>query len=414
MFWLEVYKFLGILFFELFKFYLLISGKSSEFNSLRLGNFSKFPKSRIWIHSVSVGELKAVEPFIKELKKRKHQIVLSVGTRAGFELAKSIYAKDSSVFVTVIPFDCVKTVKSFLNNLQPMAVFFVETELWPLFVHECKKKSIPLFWLNGRVSDRAFKSTGLYQIALSWMIPQFDLCLMRSLEDLRKASLISSSGNYGNIKGVCLGDIKYDKPFRKSTLKRSNFIKKNEKVIVLGSSHEGEEKIVFSLFDKLIKKFKNLKLIIAPRKIERIENIKKTFSDKKVLNWSDLNKGNKEAFDILMIDEMGILSQVYSIADIALVGGSWVKRGGHNPIEPCFFGIPTVFGPSMENFREVAGDLINSGGAVSASEYELLDIVENLLLDDSKRREVGLFGLEAVNSRKGVSKRMINEIEFLL
>ncbi|MBG98244.1 hypothetical protein CL659_03885 [bacterium] len=414
MFWLKVYKFLGIVFFELFKFYLLISGKSSEFNSLRMGSFPDFPKSRIWVHSVSVGELKAVIPFIKELKKRKYKIVLSVGTRAGFKLAKSIYGKDASVFVTVIPFDCVKTVKIFLNKLKPTAVFFVETELWPLFIDECKKKSIPLFWLNGRVSDRVFKSKGIYRIALSWMIPQFDLCLMRSLEDLRKASLISSSGHYGNIKGVCLGDIKYDKPFRKPTLKRSDFGIRDEKIIVLGSSHEGEEKIAFSLFEKLLKKFKNLKLIIAPRKLERIEHIKKILSNRKVLNWSNLNKGNKEMFDVLMIDEMGTLSQIYSIADIALIGGSWVKRGGHNPIEPCFFGIPTIFGPSMENFREVAGDLINSGGAISASEYELLDIVENLLSDDSKRKEVGLLGLEAVNSRKGISKRMINEVEFLL
>ncbi len=414
MFWLEIYKFLGNCFSYLFKGYFNIRGGPDYFDSLRLGSIEDIPKSRMWVHAVSVGELKAVEPFIEELKKRKYRVLLTTGTRSGFDLGKVIYKDDSDVFVTVMPFDFSKNVKSFFSKAKPQAVFFVETELWPVCISECKKRKLPLFWLNGRISDRAFKAKGLYYKALSWMIGQFDLCFMKSLEDLRKASTISKSSVYKKIKGVCLGDLKYDKIPKIKRLKRSVLKIKNEKIIVLGSSHYGEEDLVCDAYRVLKNKFKNLKLVIAPRKIERKEYLRNLFSDFKTVSWSEGQDFNWEKIDILLIDEIGLLSNLYSIGDVALVGGSWVKRGGHNPIEPSFFGVPTIFGPSMDNFREVAQYLVNSGGAMSASSNELVDVIENLLKDKSKRKEVGLFASEAVKSRKGVSKRLFNEIEKLI
>ena len=414
MFWLEVYKSLGNFFSPLFGFYLTLRGGIDDFDHLRLGRIPKIPKSRIWIHSVSVGELKAVEPFIEDLKKRNYKILLTTGTRSGFSLAKRIYEKDPSVFVTVIPFDFPQNVKSFLKQAQPKAVFFVETELWPLYINECKKQKIRLFWLNGRVSDRAFRSKGLYYTALSWMIGQFDLCLMKSLEDLRKATLISRSSNYKKMKGVCLGDLKYDKIPKLKKIKRSELGLKNEKVIILGSSHNGEEDLLLDAYSYLKKKFKDLKLIIAPRKVERKTHVGKMFSEFNTAFWSENKSFDWGNLDILIIDKIGFLAQLYSVADIALVGGSWVKRGGHNPIEPSFFGVPTIFGPSMDNFREVAQYLVNSGGAMCISSNELLDVIENLLTNKDKRKEVGLFAFEAIKTRKGVSKRMFNEIETLI
>ena len=414
MFWLEVYKFLGNFFSPLFNFCLKLKGGLDDFDHLRLGGIQKIPKSRIWIHSVSVGELKAVEPFIEELKKRNYKILLTLGTRSGFDLAKRIYKKDTNVFITVIPFDFPQNVKSFLSKSQPKAVFFVETELWPLYINECKKQKIQLFWLNGRVSDRAFRSKGVYCTALSWMIGQFDLCLMKSLEDLRKASLISKSSSYKKMKGVCVGDLKYDKIPKVKKIKRSELGLKNEKVIILGSSHSGEEDLILDAYRYLKNKFKDLKLIIAPRKTERKTHVGKIFSEFNTAFWSENESFDWNNLDILIIDKIGFLSQVYSVADIALVGGSWVKRGGHNPIEPSFFGVPTIFGPSMDNFREVAQYLVNSGGAMCISSNELLDVVENLLTSKEKRKEVGLFAFEAVKTRKGVSRRIFNEVETLI
>jgi len=414
MFWLEVYKLLGNFFSPLFSLYSTLKGGPDDFDHLRLGRIQKIPKSRIWIHSVSVGELKAVEPFIEDLKKRNYKILLTTGTRSGFSLAKRIYEKDTSVFVTVIPFDFPKNVKSFLKKAQPKAVFFVETELWPLYINECKKQKIRLFWLNGRVSDRAFRSKGLYYKALSWMIGQFDLCLMKSLEDLRKATLISKSSNYKKMKGVCLGDLKYDKIPKIKKIKRSELGLKNEKIIILGSSHNGEEDLLLDAYRHLKNKFKDLKLIIAPRKVERKTHVGKIFSEFNTAFWSESKSFDWANLDVLVIDKIGFLAQVYSLADIALVGGSWVKRGGHNPIEPSFFGVPTIFGPSMDNFREVAQYLVDSGGAMCISSNELLDVIENLLTNKAKRKEVGLFALKAVKTRKGVSRRMFNEIETLI
>ncbi len=414
MFWLKVYKFLGNFFSSLFGFYFSLKGGPDYFDSLRLGDIEKIPKSRIWIHSVSVGELKAVESFVEELKKRNYKILLTTGTRSGFSLAKSIYKNDSKVFVTVAPFDFSKNVKVFIKKAKPQAVFFVETELWPLYIYECQRQKIKLFWLNGRISDRAFRSRGVYYKALSWMIGEFDLCLMKSLEDLKKASIISKSSNYKKMKGVYLGDLKYDKIPKTKKIKRSELGLKNEKIIILGSSHHGEEDLIFDAYKSLRKKFKNLKLIIAPRKIERKVQVGNIFSEFNTVFWSDDKKLNWKSLDVLVIDEIGFLSQVYSIADIALVGGSWVKRGGHNPIEPCFFGVPTIFGPSMDNFREVAQYLVNSGGAMCISSNELFDVVENLLENQNKRKKVGSFAFEAVKTRKGVSKRMFNEVEALL
>ena len=150
------------------------------------------------------------------------------------------------------------------------------------------------------------------------MIGQFDLCLMKSLEDLRKASLISKSSNYKKMKGVCVGDLKYDKIPKVKKIKRSELGLKNEKIIILGSSHNGEEDLILDSYRYLKNKFKDLKLIIAPRKTERKTHVGKIFSEFNTAFWSENESFDWNNLDNLIIDKIGFLAQVYSVADIAL------------------------------------------------------------------------------------------------
>ena len=371
-----------------------------SFNEGRLGRFKDLPQGGIWIHAVSVGEVGAAESLVEAfLNAGEDKILITVGTRAGWKVAKARFQREG-LFVAVAPFDVAHAVGSFLEQTMPKAALFVETELWPVMMGSCREKEIPLFWVNGRVSDRMWATPWPFRGVVGWMIRQFRLRLMRGLEDLDRAKQLAGDG-----RGLCLGDLKFDKKLP-TTIIDSDDWGPMERVLVAGSTHEGEEEMILGAFGRL-RKDGDLRLVIAPRQVDRADWVADIAAEFKVVRWSE---GCQSDWDVLIVDEIGVLAGLYRWATIALVGGSWIPRGGHNPLEPASMGIPTLFGPYMDNFRNVAGELLGHGAARSVDREDLIVALKGWLDHPDEAAQAGRLGPWIVKVRSGAARRMVSEV----
>lgn len=351
----------------------------------------------IWIQAVSVGEQMAVRPIIRALKTKfpTAKIALSCTTDTGFSTAQSALKAGEADATFYFPLDLPFAVSRTLKAIRPDVFIAVETELWPNFLHLAHARGVLCVLANGRVSDnllrRAVKTKWLWR----WMISNLDVLLMRADFDAERMQQIAAAVGLPQAakKIIVTGDVKLDGA---SELKnhaawwqkwRAQLgIAENELLLIFGSTHPGEEEIAVRVFQKLRVEFPNLRLLIAPRHIERADEVLAIIAlqDLSVIRRSAGKNGDES---VILLDTIGELSEMYAAADVAFVGGSLVPRGGHNILEPILRGVPVVFGPHMANFRALA-DLVSSsllGDCVDDDEQ--LAVQLKLCLRDKARRE---------------------------
>jgi len=220
------------------------------------------------------------------------------------------------------------------------------------------------------------------------------------------------------------GNVKYDSVFgvRSSAIgwkKEDLGIDKGENLIICGSTHKGEEEILLKVYKGLLKKFDSLKILIAPRHIDRISDIEKLCAEFNFdsIRLSEINRKpiTDNRTPILLLDTIGQLAQIYSLATIVFMGGSLIKRGGHNIVEPALFEKPVCFGPYMGNFRDMAGQFVGKRAAIKVrDEYELERAIEDLLANKAKGIEMGRRAYALVKENKGALDRIISEIRAIL
>ncbi|WP_163328510.1 3-deoxy-D-manno-octulosonic acid transferase [Desulfurobacterium thermolithotrophum] len=345
-------------------------------------------KGKILLHLSSIGEVNSVKPLVKKLKDR---LALTVFTDYGLERAKNIYPEVPS---RILPFDLYPIVKKFLQKNKPEKILIYETEIWPSLLHCAGKLKIPTFIVSGKVSERSFKN---YKNFKFFFKPLFKnvVFLARSQADADRAKSLG----FKNVKIV--GDLKFDveKPESLSDL----FIEGNRKVLIWGSTHQGEEKIAFELHEKLKGKFPNLLTIIAPRHIKRAKEIKipsrYAFRSETKQITSDL--------EFYIVDTIGELSSLYRFGDVIVIGGSFVPNiGGHNPIEAALWKKPVVIGNFGTDFSEVAYRLKVPVLTVK----ELSRFVEKLLLDKRFYSELSETIFKSYQKEKGVTERILKAI----
>lgn len=411
-----LYDLIFLMFSIIYLPYLAIKGKAHKDFMQRFGILPKYLEGlrndTIWVHAVSVGEVLASKTFIQKLKEAfpKNRVVISTTTRTGNETARRIFKESVPRFY--FPLDFHFTVEKTIKFINPKIFILFETEIWPNLIIALSSKNIPIILINGRVSDKSFGGYRLIRFIFANTLKRITGFLMQTEKDAERIRQIGSPS--GSVK-VC-GNVKYDIETKKENLDKEGFgIKKEEDLIICGSTHKGEEEILLWVYKELLKDFHNLRILIAPRHIDRVDDIEK-ISKKFGFKSIRLSKINLESTyntqPVLILDTIGELSRLYSIATIVFMGGSLIKRGGHNIVEPARFGKPIIFGPYMHNFRDMADQFLKQEASLMIkNKRQLKNQIESLLKNRSKMIEMGNRASLLIEENKGAVNRIIEEIK---
>ncbi|MCP4107100.1 MAG: 3-deoxy-D-manno-octulosonic acid transferase [Desulfobacteraceae bacterium] len=398
----------------------LLSDKRRKTALQRMG-LTQLPHSSlsspIWVHALSVGETLSAAPLVKQLKEhfRDRNIVFSVSTKTGFEIANEIIKQHADA-VFFFPYDFIFSVKHIINKTDPCLVVIVETDIWPNFLSEMKKRDIPVFLVNTRLSKKSFSGYKRFSFFIKPVFMKLAKICTQSQEDARRFENIGIPPSLITVTG----NIKFDQesdPVSDTEIKnmrQSMKIESSQKIILAGSTHEGEETILLDVFSRLRKKYDDI-LMIIPRDPDRgravcriSESLGFSSAMMSELDKTDANIKN----DVIVVNVIGILRKLYSVADIAFIGGSLVNFGGHNPLEPAVFSKPIIFGPYMSDFAQISEILLESGGAVQVKDADnLYETAEIFLTDTGKAKRVGDQAFKIFCSNKGAVERTLKVLE---
>lgn len=367
----------------------------------KIPNLNKNKKT-IWIHCASLGEARAVEPMIEHLK--NYNIIVSVITKSAREYVSKI--KGISYFA-LAPVDFYPFISSTLKKVKPDVLVLIETEFWPSMIYCAKKIGTKIITVNGRISKSAFFYYKLTKLFWNPFLNLIDYISVRNKNDYDR--FVSLTNNKEKVETT--GNIKYDRDFTKETMSKENFFfAETDLIFTAGSTREGEEEILISGYKELKKKFKNLKLIIAPRHISRVAEISNSLQ-KNGLSFCPFSVPEKTGKDVILVDVFGKLQSIYSISDIVFIGGSLVNKGGQNPIEAAAYSKPIIFGQYMYNFENEAASLKNNGAFEVSNEKELIEISDKLLQESDFRVQTGKKAHKIVKNQKGAIEKNIKIIE---
>ena len=385
----------------------------------------------VWVHAVSVGEVLAATRLVAELEAALGTgwtIVVSTTTSTGQALAKERFG---AARVFYYPLDFAWATRAYLRALQPKVVVLMESELWPRMLVECGRAGIPVAVVNARVSDRSF-ARGL-RVKAVWgkVLRRVDLFLAQSEEDARR--LVAMGARATAVRTI--GNLKYDvrapKASRVAELIREEAA--GRPILVGGSTAGGstkadpsEDEMLIQVWERLPKSIpdwsKNrevpLLLVLAPRHPERFQEVRRAACEVGAeSSASRMLSGTQNAFgfDIITIDTIGDLAATYGVADIAVVGGSLVSRGGHNPLEPAQFGVPVVMGPSVENFRDIVAKMQAADGIrIVQDKDELQAALVELLTNPEQAKAMGERGRQVFEAQSGATARAVQALTTLV
>ncbi|NOQ65689.1 MAG: hypothetical protein GQ556_00535 [Desulfobacterales bacterium] len=383
-------------------------------------------QQRIWIHALSVGEVLSAHPLVKELRLARPSITLifSASTKTGEELARNVMAKEVDLFIP-FPLDIFSVARKFINLIAADLFVLVETDFWPNFIHTINRKGTPAILINGRISQKSFARYQRFRFIFLPMFKIFKFISMQTESDAKK--MIDLGVNADRVKA--LGNLKYDAVLpdmvgwdqeqRPTSFYRQQFGISPEKVVwIAGSTHPGEEVAILTAYKRLSLLFPDLFLVVAPRDVERGREVKE-IADKLGLTvrlrTAPLQDEEFPGAPLLILDTMGELSRMYSFCNIAFIGGSLVPDGGHNPLEPAAFAKPILFGPYMDDFTEIASDLLEKDAAIVChDEDDIFEVMKKLLVNHSIQKQMGEDAQALVIQHRGVTKRHIEIIQFII
>jgi len=374
-----------------------VDGRVTVFKTLE-NAISKTDKT-IWIHCASLGEFEQGLPIIKKLKKQytSHKIIVSFFSPSGYEVKKNSLDADVIIY---LPLDTKTNAKRFLNNIHPDIAIFIKYEFWPNYLNELKKQNIKTVLISGifRENQIFFKPFGK---GMRKSLHTFDHFFVQN----KNSQELLDSINFKNV--TISGDTRFDRVSeivtRDNQLKFIEQFKQDKTTIVYGSSWSDDETIYLDNLNNS----KNIKHIIAPHDIKpnKISKLKSLIT-KSVILFSEIDGKNLADYDVLIIDTIGLLTKIYSYADIAYVGGGF-KTGLHNTLEPAVFGIPVVIGPEYQKFQE-AIDLVSQKGILSVSDKESYNkTIYKLTSSSSYRLTAGKINSRYIKNNAGATTKVL-------
>ncbi|MBU4305016.1 MAG: 3-deoxy-D-manno-octulosonic acid transferase [Candidatus Omnitrophica bacterium] len=373
----------------------------------------KANQPRLWLHAVSVGEIKAAAALIEALRSRFPglRFVISTITPTGNTVARQLAARED--IVIYFPFDLSLVVKKAVSMINPAAVLIMETEIWPNFIHELSAQHIPVAIVNGRISDKAFPRYRRGKFIFQEALKNIGIFCMQTENDASRIIELGADKQKVHIAG----NIKFDqvKPAAASLPLRLG-LKAHERLLVAGSTHDNEEEMITRVFLKLKPKYSFLRLLLAPRHPHRAAAVEKMLKQNglfvQLISRLAADEREIEKDAVFLLDVMGILNRVYRLADIVFIGGSLVRHGGQNPIEAAACGKPVVFGRYMYNFSKIAKMFLDNKAALSVSDEDgLFTALDELLRDPGKKKQLAQNAQRLVDKNKGSVQRIIELLE---
>lgn len=372
----------------------------------------------IWVQASSVGEVSASLPLIRLLRESfpDDRILVSCQTATG---RQAVREKLAGVAVGVLcPLDFPPLVESFIRRASPRLLILIETEIWPGLILSCSRLGVPIAMVNGRLSRRSSRAYRRFAWAFRPVLRRISRCNMRNEEDSRRMKRLGVDPARVRV----LGNVKFDSlppaeigPAESRALSRRIGLKPGDLLFVGGSTFAGEEAILLRVYRALKSRFPRLRLLLAPRHLERVEEVAGAVAAAGESCRLFSSEDAPGPDPVVVLDRMGVLFSLYSQAAAVFIGRSLAGSGGQNPIEPAAWSVPVLFGPAMDNFRDSARLLREAGGAVRvADEAELASALAALLADPARRLEMGRKARSAVESRRGASRRNLESLRELL
>jgi 3-deoxy-D-manno-octulosonic-acid transferase len=383
-------------------------------------SFNLDREESIWIHAVSVGETLTARALVRELKERyPHlRLFLSTTTVTGQQVARQVQGVDS---VFYFPFDFGVIVRRTLALLRPRLFIMMETEIWPNLLRSCRNAGVRTVLVNGRISIKSYPRYRLVRPLFRRVLGHIDRFCVQGQETADRLIALGADPSRMTITG----SLKFDSleipgtPRSRPADRVLRFFRVPESrpVLVAGSTMPGEEKPLLRVFERIKSLHGRPLLVIAPRRPERFSEVVTLSQDAglRTVRRTDLVIDRDPPADVVVLDTIGELAQVYRIATVVFVGGSLVPTGGHNILEPAIFGKPIVFGPHMENFHEIARAFVEHDAAVqlrSASELE--EVLVRLHSDESRRLSLGVAARSLVEANRGAKERTLEAVADLL
>lgn len=379
----------------------------------RFGSF-KFSGKRngLLIHSVSVGETLAAEPLVRSLQAANPDLTITITTTTptGSDQVKRLYAKDLAagrIFHVYLPYDLPWLMNRFINRIQPSVCIIMETELWPNIIRSCNKQEIPVILANARLSEKSAKGYAKFSKLTQPMLQGLDLVAAQHRNDAERFVALGVAQNRVDVTG----SIKFDISVPEQALEQAKELKKqwgeDRLVLVLASSHEGEDDLVLNSYQQLLNVFPGLLLVLVPRHPERFDEVAAIVLNNglQLLRRSEtLQKGSLKpnpTTQVYLADTMGEMLSFLAAADIAIIGGSFIEHGGHNPLEACALSKAVVMGPSDYNFAAISQQLIAQGAMQQATSDKLTICLQQLLERPAMRLDMGQSGQRVVSENQG-------------
>lgn len=360
----------------------------------------------IWAHAASVGEVVAMGNLIRAIKKEcpDYDFVISTLTTTGQTMARKVIPDARAFIYFPLDFSCIAG--RVLDTIKPKLFIITETELWPNFIREAKKRTIPIMVANGRISTGSFRKYKMVKFLMNRVLENIDLFIMQSRMDAER--IISLGANSSTV--TVTGNLKFDVGTDILLRSANPNLQSNKLIFVAGSTHRGEEETILDVYGEIKKSYPQIVLILAPRHMQRVNEVEKLLNSRnfKFTRRSELSspfQGNN-LNQIILLDTIGELTHFYALAKIVFVGGSLVPVGGHNILEPASLGKGVLFGPYMDNFEEIAQSFISRGaGRVVSNREELLNSILKLLSNPEELERMGRTALEIVKAHKGAAEK---------
>jgi 3-deoxy-D-manno-octulosonic-acid transferase len=398
----------------LYKFF--IHKKYHQSLPFRLGfkspKFSKKrEKKRIWIHAVSVGETKAIVSLARELKQRfpTSELIISSVTESGHgEAKRSLPFADYHVY---LPLDFNGLVSRMVKQASPDLVILCESDFWYHFLRHAKKQGAIVALVNGKLSKRSTYRFGQLPFFSKRLFSLFHILCVQNV--LYKERYLQAGALEENIQVT--GNLKFDEDYpwlgseEITHWKHKLGIEQDQLVMTIGSTHDPEEMLILNVLKDLWKSFPNLKVLIVPRHPDRFKEVSELIHKKNIshIHFTDISQRTGQE-QVLLVNVIGMLRMCYQLSDIAVVGGSFTNKvGGHNILEPCWYGKPVLFGPHMYTQLELVDLVTRYQAGRQVQPTELLAVLESWLRSPSLRQEMGQKGLKMISEIKGSTQRTL-------
>jgi 3-deoxy-D-manno-octulosonic-acid transferase len=409
-----------------FLYQALRHGKYVDSLAQRLGSlpvsFNMDAEPSIWIHAVSVGETLSVRPLVRDLRQRypRLRIFLSTTTMTGQQLARRNVPDVDAVFY--FPFDFAFIVRRTLDLVRPRLFLMMETEIWPHLLRECRRRGVRTAIVNGRLSSRSYPRYRLVRPFMRRVLADIDCFCVQSKESARR--FVDLGADPARV--TVTGSVKFDSldvPVAASDMRvrdrvvRYFRVPESRPVVVAGSTMRGEEAAVLRAFRRVKAATPGALLILAPRHPERFDDVEQMCRHEgfRTVRRTELPIDTEPRADVVVLDTIGELARLYQVATVVFVGGSLVPTGGHNVLEPAVFGKPTLFGPHMQNFREIAETFLANDAAIQVrSEGALEEALVQLLGDPVRRARLGAAARALVEANRGAKDKTLAVIGALL